>query len=284
MSAAKGILVRPTGVPFRVEGSFLDSSGNPVLTGTATIKVCEIQTDGTLRALDFSTSPPTVGASSATVPTTATLALSNQSAGGGARPYWSAAFGFTNLTPGGVYLVEYQPPAGATTPNPKMMQYGQADSDLALDALGRATLTAAEHALIGGTDVWANTTRTITGAVMVNSYVSGQDPATLVKAGAAPGWYVAPDNADIVAIKVVTDKLATGLQSDGASGYQFTVLAVARAPSGGGGGTDPLSENVPGSYSGSQAGAVLANLATAVAAIQASIAASQTSATAVATC
>lgn len=42
--------------------------------------------------------------------------------------------------------------------------------------------------------------------------------------------------ADIVAVKAVTDKLGTALQSDGGSGFQFTVTALALAPSGGGGG------------------------------------------------
>lgn len=38
------------------------------------------------------------------------------------------------------------------------------------------------------------------------------------------------------AIKAVTDKLNTGLESDGLSGYQFTALALENGPSGGGGG------------------------------------------------
>jgi hypothetical protein len=46
----------------------------------------------------------------------------------------------------------------------------------------------------------------------------------------AAASYTAPDNTTLA-------HLATGLQSDGAGGYQFTTLALANAPSGGGGGT-----------------------------------------------
>lgn len=42
---------------------------------------------------------------------------------------------------------------------------------------------------------------------------------------------------EIAAIKTVTDKLNTGLEADGASGYQWTTLSLENAPAGGGGGT-----------------------------------------------
>lgn len=47
-------------------------------------------------------------------------------------------------------------------------------------------------------------------------------------------------NADAAAVKVVTDKLNTALESDGAGGYQYTTLSLENAPAGGtgGGGTD----------------------------------------------
>jgi hypothetical protein len=62
--------------------------------------------------------------------------------------------------------------------------------------------------------------------------------------------------ADILAIKAVTDKLATGLQADGSGGYQFTVLALAHVPTGGGG-SDPWAAALPGSYSAGSAGYIL---------------------------
>ena len=59
--------------------------------------------------------------------------------------------------------------------------------------------------------------------------------------------YVAPDNAGIAAAEsaantaaAVSAKLNTALEDDGATGYQFTTLALANAPTGGGGGDATL--------------------------------------------
>lgn len=43
---------------------------------------------------------------------------------------------------------------------------------------------------------------------------------------------------ELDAIQAVTDKLDTALEADGATGYQFTTLALENAPAGGGGSTD----------------------------------------------
>jgi hypothetical protein len=136
------------------------------------------------------------------------------------------------------------------------------------------------------------------GGNVVATNMRGTDSALLA------ADYVAPDNADIILglndlvallartdpttaiglIKVVTDKLTTALEADGASGYQFTALALENAPAGGGGASDPWEElaadhnttgtmgakmnaagnagdpwgtDLPGAYSGNQAGAII---------------------------
>lgn len=61
------------------------------------------------------------------------------------------------------------------------------------------------------------------------------------------------------AIKVVTDKLATTLEVDG-SNFRYTVAALFNAPSGGGGGSDPLDNEVPGSYEDGTAGKAIADI------------------------
>ncbi len=87
-----------------------------------------------------------------------------------------------------------------------------------------------------------------------------------------PGWYTAPDNADVItaladvaaiqtsvgsglgtlvtAVKTVTDKL--GVMITGGGPYSFSAFAMANAPT-----PDPWATVIPGSYSGSQAGNVL---------------------------
>ena len=141
MSAAKGILIWPTSMNVLVDTALTDTTGvyqTVIATGTPAIKLSEIQTDGTLKAVDFSTSPPSVCATSATVPTTATLNLTNQSAGGVARYYWSASFVGTGLTIGGIYLIEFVVPSGIAQPAPRKGQYGSGDGDLAVTAAGNA--------------------------------------------------------------------------------------------------------------------------------------------------
>lgn len=130
MAVARGITIRPSSQNFRIEADFVDNLGATLTTGTFTASVSEVQDDGTLRAIDFNGSPPTVCATAATVPTTGTISLTNRPSGNTSRAYWSATFAGTNLTKGGVYLVEFNVPSGVTQPRPKLIQFGGADGDV----------------------------------------------------------------------------------------------------------------------------------------------------------
>lgn len=59
----------------------------------------------------------------------------------------------------------------------------------------------------------------------------------------ASSAYTAPDNAGIAAVKVVTDKVNTGLVQDGAV-WQFTVNMLENGPAGGGGGSATLGNQI----------------------------------------
>ena len=93
------------------------------------------------------------------------------------------------------------------------------------------------------------------GATLAAGDVTGNLPANAVQWGGSAvtgmplptGGYTAPDNATLA-------HLASALQSDGSGGYQFTSLALAHAPTGSGGGTDPWSVAIPGSYGAGTAG------------------------------
>ena len=61
--------------------------------------------------------------------------------------------------------------------------------------------------------------------------------------GLATASALATVDANVDAIKAVTDKVDTGLEADGATGYQFTALALENAPAGGGGGGDATAAN-----------------------------------------
>jgi hypothetical protein len=66
----------------------------------------------------------------------------------------------------------------------------------------------------------------------------------------------------MAAVKAVTDKLNTTVELDGLV-YRFTINALEQAPSGGGGGGDPWNTELPGSYTGDQAGKLLSDIASA---------------------
>lgn len=67
---------------------------------------------------------------------------------------------------------------------------------------------------------------------------------------------------EMAAVKAVTDKLNTTVELDGLV-YRFTINALEQAPSGGGGGGDPWNTELPGSYTGDQAGKLLSDIASA---------------------
>jgi hypothetical protein len=89
-----------------------------------------------------------------------------------------------------------------------------------------------------------------------------------VFSGAKVPSTVAPgDDADAVAIKVVTDQLGTTLVSGAGGNYVFTAASLANAPMGPGEvgtGTDPWSVTLPGSYATGTAGAILGSTLPAV--------------------
>lgn len=102
----------------------------------------------------------------------------------------------------------------------------------------------------------AVTTRLASGNVTVGGFAAGAITAAAIANGAFNGkgdWvlassYTAPDNAtiaaiagyvdtEVAAIKLVTDHLATGLETaDAGAHYRFTTAALVNAPAGGGGG------------------------------------------------
>lgn len=91
--------------------------------------------------------------------------------------------------------------------------------------------------------VWASTTRTLT----ANDNLNDLDAAafrTAIGLGAANLDTQLGDTKTVAdAIAAVTAKLDTALEDDGASGFQFTTLALDNAPGGGGGGGDANAAN-----------------------------------------
>jgi hypothetical protein len=135
--AQRGVDVRQAG-PLLFDASFVSSStGAPVTTGSASAQLFEVQSDGSLKAFDFSTNLFIVAGSN---PVTATIALTQQATGSGATAsgYWSAVLSTTTaLTPGGIYLITYTVPAGAAPYAMRKIQFGLAEGDISVDTLGR---------------------------------------------------------------------------------------------------------------------------------------------------
>ena len=187
MAVAKGITIRPSTQNFRIDADFVDNLGATLTTGTFTAYVSEVQDDGTLRALDFNASPPTVCATAATVPTTGTISLTNRTSGNSSRAYWSATFAGTNLTVGGVYLVEFNVPSGVTQPRPKLIQYGGSDGDM-------VTQTGDSFDRIGANGV------NLTDIPSVGS-VTGNVDGSVASVTSKTGFKLASDGADAVLIE-----------------------------------------------------------------------------------
>lgn len=214
MAVAKGVTVRPSTQNFRIDADFIDNLGVTITSGTFTAYVSEVQDDGTLRALDFNASPPTVCATAATVPTTATISLTNRTSGNTSRAYWSATFAGTNLTVGGVYLVEFNVPTGVTQPRPKLIQFGAVEGDMVVqtgdsfDRIGAAgagltgiTTVGAVSGSVGGNVV--GSVGSVVGAVgsvtgNVGGNVVGNVNGSVGSVTSKTGFKLASDGVDLV--------------------------------------------------------------------------------------
>lgn len=215
----KGIEVRQTTVGLLFDAFLQDNASALLFTGTTTVRVCEVQSNGTLKSYDFADDT-----FKTTALTTATLALTARASNNGATAngYWTAVLAtLTGFTVGGIYLV-FVTNTGAVPPTQCCkFQFGGDQGDMvplsaAAVALFNAMYGAAETgtAQAGG----ASTITLRSGAVSTDDYYKNQ--AVYILSGTGTGqtrkissyvgstrvatvdtaWAVNPDNTSVYVV------------------------------------------------------------------------------------
>jgi hypothetical protein len=174
-NTARGIDVRQSGQPLLFDAAPVNATTGAAMTsGTMTAQLSEVQSDGTLKAFDFSTN---AFVANTVNPTTATISLTPQTTG--TTPYqagyWSAVLATTTgLTAGGVYIITFNVPAGAAATPIRKIQWGLAQGDLAVTSAGVVTVAATVATLANQTSILtaigAITTNTARGRSVVSSF------------------------------------------------------------------------------------------------------------------
>lgn len=135
-----GIDVRKSGTRLLFEASLLDGNGDKITTGDATLRLFELQDDGSLKSYDFDDDT-----FKATALTTATLALTHQT--GNDDTYdtgiWTVVLTtLTGFTVGGVYYAEVTHTDAAPMTQTWKFQYGGQQGELRAEDIADAAITA----------------------------------------------------------------------------------------------------------------------------------------------
>lgn len=124
----KGIDVKQTGNQLIFDAFLQSSAGALVVTGATTVKLYEVQSDGTLRSYDFNDNT-----FKTTTLTTETLALTVRTGNnsGTNTGYWSATLStLTGFTVGAIYLALVNNTNASPTDQMRKFQYGSYQGDL----------------------------------------------------------------------------------------------------------------------------------------------------------
>jgi hypothetical protein len=152
----RGIDVRQSGDRLVVRASLKDSAGARVATGTANLRLFEVQSDGTLKSYDFNDNT-----FKTTALTTATQALTHRQ--GDNNTYntgvWTHALTtVSGFTRGNVYIVQVAHTSASPAEQEREFQYGEGEGDFTVSTTGGVTLASDfYHADIQFTRDQANT-------------------------------------------------------------------------------------------------------------------------------
>lgn len=159
---AKGINVRQTSGQILIDAFLQDISGALVTTGTTTVKVYEVESDGTLSSYDFNSNT-----FKTTALTTETLALTHQKGNNNTTNtgYWTGTIStLTGFTSGGIYLALVNNTGATPTDQMTKFQFGGAEGDLAVTASGTTSYLQDDLRQIAGS--------TTAGTNLSNAYAS----------------------------------------------------------------------------------------------------------------
>lgn len=134
-----GIDVRGTTDRLVFRALLQDSAGVIVTTGTTTLKLYELQLDGTVKSYDFADNT-----FKSTALTTETLAMTHRTGNNGTTStgVWTVALAtLTGFTPGNIYLASVNNTGASPTIQVREFQFGNAEGDMVVNA-GRLNVDA----------------------------------------------------------------------------------------------------------------------------------------------
>ena len=177
----KGIDVRQTGnqLVFR---AFLTTSGAVLTSGTGTLELYEIQSDGTLKSYDFSDNT-----FKTTTLTTATLALTHRTGNNSATNtgIWTAVLStLTGFTAGGMYLSIVRNSSADTPVQAREFQYGSEQGDQVVTAIS----TGVGAVNVNTTHIGGNVNAGAPGSVNVSSLNSNTIRLATMYQDVRPLW------------------------------------------------------------------------------------------------
>jgi hypothetical protein len=133
----KGIDIRQTANQLVFRSSLKDPSGNDLTSGTTTLKLYEVQSDGTFKSYDFSSNT-----FKTTALTTETEAMTHQTGnnGGTNTGVWTYSLAtLSGFTVGAIYIAKTTNTGGAPVSQEREFQFGSAEGDLVTVAISGAT-------------------------------------------------------------------------------------------------------------------------------------------------
>lgn len=136
--AYKGIDVRQSGDRILIRVSLKDSSGTKVTTGTTSLSLYELQSDGTLKSYDFNDNT-----FKTTALTTASVSMTHRTGNNGtvSTGLWTYALTtVSGFTRGNIYIAQVGNSGASPTEQEREFQYGDEQGDFTVDSSGRVDL------------------------------------------------------------------------------------------------------------------------------------------------
>jgi hypothetical protein len=133
----RGIDIRQSGDRLIFRASIKDSSGAKVTSGSATLRLFEIQGDGTLKSYDFSDNT-----FKATALTTATASLTHRQGNNATYDTGLWTYALTTVsgfTRGNVYIAQVIHASATPAEQEREFQYGEGEGDFAVTTAGEVT-------------------------------------------------------------------------------------------------------------------------------------------------
>lgn len=163
----KGVNVRQTGDRILFRESIKDSSGSIVTTGTTTLRIYELQSDGTLKSYDFNDNT-----FKTTALTTATASMTHRQGNNSTvnTGIWTYALTtVTGFTAGNIYISSVNNTAATPPSIEREFQYGSFESDMVLTA-GATGIGYIQSDVI---EIASNTTAATNLGAIYNSWETG---------------------------------------------------------------------------------------------------------------